>query len=308
MRTRRLAPRPGRTVAVAGPVAGPVAGLVVALLAAACTAALPGAAPTGATGPIKAAPAASSATSLASPSVPATTTSTTAATPTSPGPTTPRSTTPTSHTRGPATATTRAPAAHTATAPVLRVLARPIPYGPTRRAEMAAYAKRHYGVDSATLHPKVIVLHFTAGDSAASAISTFSRDTAALGELPGTCAHYVVDYSGVAYHLVPTSVMCRHAIGLNHVAIGIEVVQPTNGHSSAWADQQILARTAQVGGLLALVRSLQHEYGIPTTMVYGHATANSCPLFRDLQGWRNDHTDWGAAAVTELRHRLDALP
>ena len=78
--------------------------------------------------------------------------------------------------------------------------------------------------------------------------------------------------------------MCRHAIGLNHVAIGIEVVQPTNGHSSAWADQQILARTAQVGGLLALVRSLQHEYGIPTTMVYGHATANSCPLFRDLQG------------------------
>ena len=164
---------------------------------------------------------------------------------------------------------------------------------------MAAYAGGTGGVDSATLHPEGHRPALHRRRPAASAISTFSRDTAALGELPGTCAHYVVDYSGVAYQLVPTSVMCRHAIGLNHVAIGIEVVQPTNGHSSAWADQQILARTAQVGGLLALVRSFAARVRHPTTMVYGHATANSCPLFRDLQGWRNDHTDWGAAAVTE---------
>ena len=40
---------------------------------------------------------------------------------------------------------------------------KPIVFGAKRKAEMAAYAKRHYGIDSWRLvHPRVIVEHYTA--------------------------------------------------------------------------------------------------------------------------------------------------
>ena len=93
---------------------------------------------------------------------------------------------------------------------------------------------------------------------------------------------------------------------MNDKAIGIEIVQRTNGNSSHWADQQILDRPAQIGAVLALVRSLQGEFGIIASNIIGHATANDAPQFRDLLGWRNDHTDWQAQDVLEVRRRLSA--
>ncbi len=138
----------------------------------------------------------------------------------------------------------------------LRVVQAPIPYPAGRQQEMAAYSLRHYGTASSQLTPTMVVLHYTAGGTWAGARATFAANTANMGELPGTCAHYVVDKDGTVYQLVPTSIRCRHTIGLNDQAIGIEMVQE-GGSSAAWADQQILARPAQVGAALALVRSLQ---------------------------------------------------
>ena len=54
-----------------------------------------------------------------------------------------------------------------------------------------------------------------------------------LHELPGTCAHFVIDTDGTIYQLVSTSIMCRHTVGLNYTAIGIEHV--------GTSDAQILA-------------------------------------------------------------------
>jgi len=34
--------------------------------------------------------------------------------------------------------------------------------------------------------------------------------------------------------------------------------------------------------------------------------ANQAPQFRDLEGWRNDHTDWQTLDVLEVRRRLAA--
>ena len=45
-----------------------------------------------------------------------------------------------------------------------------------------------------------------------------------LGQLPGTCAHFVIDRDGTIYQLVPLGIMCRHTVGLNYTAIGIEHV------------------------------------------------------------------------------------
>lgn len=186
----------------------------------------------------------------------------------------------------------------------MQILNALIPYDKTRQDQMAAYAKRHYGIASATLDPKVIVLHFTETDTWEPVRSTFVANVPNRGEMPGTCAHFVVDQRGTVRALVPLTLMCRHVIGLNHVAIGIEIVQATHGHPSVWADQQILGREAQVQAVLALVRQLQARFGIANSDVIGHATANGHPLFVDKVGWRNDHTDWQAPSVAEFRSRL----
>src|SRR5687768_15097631 len=78
------------------------------------------------------------------------------------------------------------------------IVQKPIPYGPKRRDEMAAYARRHYGIGDWRLAPKVIVQHYTASTTFTSAYATFAADVpdAELGELPGVCAHFVVDTDG----------------------------------------------------------------------------------------------------------------
>jgi N-acetyl-anhydromuramyl-L-alanine amidase AmpD len=188
-------------------------------------------------------------------------------------------------------------------APQPTIVQSPIPYGPTRRREMAAYSKRHYGVATSRLKPRVIVLHFTANNSYSATWNTFAADTPNLGEKPGTCSQFVISKSGRIHQLVPLNVRCRHTVGMNHVAIGIEMVQET-GIGGHWADQQILHRPRQVKAALRLVRWLQGRYHIKSADVVGHATANSHRLFRDLQGWRNDHSDWQAADVRAFRRRL----
>jgi hypothetical protein len=176
-----------------------------------------------------------------------------------------------------------------------------------RQDEMAKYSLRHYGASSSQLKPTMIVLHFTETDTAESARNTFANDSPNLGELPGTCAHFIVAQNGDVWQIVPTSVRCRHTIGLNDKAIGIEMVQRTQGNSSHWADQQILNRPAQIDAVLALLGFLQREYDISTSNIIGHAMANEAPQFRDLQGWRNDHSDWQAQDVLEVRLRLSAI-
>jgi hypothetical protein len=59
--------------------------------------------------------------------------------------------------------------------------------GAKRRAEMAGYAYRHYGVRSFRLHPKLIVLHFTdSGPGSYPGVhALFNANSPNGGELPG---------------------------------------------------------------------------------------------------------------------------
>ena len=79
------------------------------------------------------------------------------------------------------------------------------------------------------------------------------------------------------------------------------------GPGPAWADRQILDRKPQIRAALRLVAWLQDRYGIATGDVIGHSMANDSPYFKDLQGWRNDHTDWLKRDVKEFRKRLRRL-
>ena len=125
-----------------------------------------------------------------------------------------------------AVARARRPAPRRA-APRPRIVQRRIPFGAARRRQMRAYSRRHYGEATARLRdPKVIVQHYTASSTYASAWNTFAANApdVELGERPGVCAHFLIDRDATITQLVPLRLRCRHTIGLNHVAIGVEHV------------------------------------------------------------------------------------
>jgi N-acetylmuramoyl-L-alanine amidase len=184
------------------------------------------------------------------------------------------------------------------------IVQRPIPFGAERRSETVAYARRHYGLGTWRLqHPRVIVEHYTAGNSFSSAWNTFASDApdAELHERPGTCAHFVIDRDGTIYQLVPLSTICRHTVGLNWTAIGIEHV--------GTSDASILGNRRQLASSLALTLWLMHRYDISLPNVIGHSESLTSRYHRELYApWRcQTHADWSHADMQVYRARLAAL-
>ena len=70
---------------------------------------------------------------------------------------------------------------------------------------------------------------------------------------------------------------------------------------------QILHRHRQIRAAVHLVAWLKQRFGIRMRNVIGHAMANDSPYFKDLEGWRNDHTDWLQRDVVAFRRRLRTL-
>jgi N-acetylmuramoyl-L-alanine amidase len=182
------------------------------------------------------------------------------------------------------------------------IVQRPIPFPESRRQEMVVYAERHYGISSAELrHPHVIVEHFTGGDSFQSAWNTFAANAPDLGELPGTCAHFIVDRDGTIYQLVPLSVMCRHTVGLNYTAIGIEDV--------GTSDAAVLGNPAQLGSMLRLTLWLMARFHIELRNVIGHNESLTSPFHMErVAAWRcQTHQDWRREDMDVVRSRLRAM-
>ena len=166
---------------------------------------------------------------------------------------------------------------------------------------MKAYAKRHYGLDTWRLrNPKVIVEHITVSSTFGSAFATFNADVAdsELHELPGTCAHFVIDTDGTIYQLVPLQVMCRHTVGLNWTAIGIEHV--------GMSDAQVLGTRARWPSSLALTAWLMSRYHIRLGDVIGHNESLTSRFHHELYaGWRcQTHADWAETDMSVYRARL----
>ena len=181
------------------------------------------------------------------------------------------------------------------------IVQRPIPFGAKRREEMRAYARRHYGLDSFRLQgPKVIVEHYTVTDGLQSVYDTFAADVpdVELHELPGVCTHFVVDKDGTIYQLVALNDMCRHTVGLNDTAIGIEQV----GRDA----RAILDRPAQIGAVVRLTAWLRCRYAIPLRDVIGHNESLSSPYHHeDVAALRRQtHGDWTRAEMTPVRARI----
>jgi N-acetylmuramoyl-L-alanine amidase len=152
-----------------------------------------------------------------------------------------------------------------------------IPFPPKRKREMSAYSKRHYGKRGWRLRdPKVIVEHVAVAGSVGTVYNTFAPDVPdpELHELPGVCSHFVVGSNGRSYQLVHLTIRCRHTVGLNHVAIGIEHV--------GFNDGDVLGNRRQLRASLRLTRYLRCRFGISTKNVIGHNESLSSPFHFEL--------------------------
>ena len=179
-----------------------------------------------------------------------------------------------------------------------------IPFPQQRKDEMAAYARRHYGINSYRLsNPHVIVEHVSVTPSAAATRNTFVPDhpDPELHELPNVCSHFVVDRDGTIDQLVDLRIMCRHTVGLNYTAIGIE--------HAGYTDGDVLGNRRQLAASLKLTAWLRCRYGIALKNVIGHNESLSSPYHHEnVARLRSQtHADWKHADMQVYRRKLRPL-
>jgi N-acetyl-anhydromuramyl-L-alanine amidase AmpD len=198
----------------------------------------------------------------------------------------------------------------TATASVLDSQARPQPLFDTERMRLTVdYARHHYGAASAVLNnPQMIVVHFTTIPTLQKSLDFFRpahidpqirRDIAGGGEV-NVSAHYLVDGDGTLYQLAGEDILCRHIIGFNHSAIGIENVAvdaddltPAQLEANAALISRIVQRQPSIRYLLG-----HHEYRDRTLPHY--------QLYREVDTTYRftDKVDPGPLFMTRLRALL----
>jgi beta-N-acetylhexosaminidase len=181
------------------------------------------------------------------------------------------------------------------------IVQKPIPFSQKRKNETAAYARRHYGIDSYRLtNPNVIVEHVTVTSTFSAVFNTFAPDKPdiELHELPGLCSHFVIDRDGTIYQLVPLGIMCRHTVGLNYTAFGIEHV--------GMSDDDVLSNKRQMEASLRLTRWLRCRYSIGVGNVIGHSESLSSKYHREnvARLRTQTHGDWTHAHMQSYRARL----
>jgi N-acetylmuramoyl-L-alanine amidase len=135
----------------------------------------------------------------------------------------------------------------------------------------AEYCLSHYGENSYLMdQPRMIVVHYTAIATLEESYRFFApitldpvlRQDISGGGRVNPSPHYLIDRDGAILQLAPDNVVCRHTIGFNHTAIGIENV----GRDAADLTEAQASSTADlVGRLVARHPSItfligHHEY------------------------------------------------
>ena len=139
--------------------------------------------------------------------------------------------------------------------------------------------------------------------SAGAVYNTFAANVpdVELHELPGVCAHFVVSSRGRIFRLVNLLTRCRHTVGLNWTAIGIEHV--------GYGDGDVLGNRRALGASLRLTRWLRCRFGIRVRDVIGHAESLRSPYHRERVPRLRRQTlgDWRHASMRVYRQKLRRL-
>ncbi len=202
--------------------------------------------------------------------------------------------------------------AETGDAPKIRPWS--LPHETQRQKLTVEYLRRHTPKHKLTgditkdayMTPRVIVLHWTGGNSLKATWNTFSRASLRgrkklrKASSLNVGAHFLVDRDGSIYQLVDERRIMRHCIGLNHVAIGIENVG--DGTKSALTKAQQKANEF-------LVRHLAKRF--PITHLIGHyeyRRMESHPYFSESDPrYRTVKIDPGQDFLEAVRQRVSDL-
>ncbi len=189
-----------------------------------------------------------------------------------------------------------------------RTFNKPVVFDELRKKLSIEYLKERHGIiqDSATIVPRIIVLHWTA-------IPTLeeSFDVMNPALLPGArigiagasnlnvAAQFLVDRDGVIFRQLPETAFARHTIGLNYCAIGVENVGGSNAPLTE----------AQLEANVALIRYLKKKYNIE--YVIGHHEYKSFighPLWKEKDpNYLTNKTDPGDDFMSKIRERIKDL-
>ena len=180
-----------------------------------------------------------------------------------------------------------------------------LPNQEVRQQGMQKYLVQHYGAQPPkVLEAKMVVVHWTGGETAKSAWNTFAssalggRSDIKSGGDVNVSAHYLVDRDGTIFQLLPEDHFARHCIGVNHISIGIENVGGTSSTPLT---------TQQLDSNVALIKDLKQRHQID--VVIGHHEIKDFeehPYFVETNPkYRSVKVDPGESFMDELRSRLD---
>ncbi len=187
---------------------------------------------------------------------------------------------------------------------------RPLPFGPGRTAATLDYLRTRSGdpsIATIELVPRMVVVHWTAIPTLRKTWRAFAPellpadrpDIAAAGRV-NVSSQFLIDRDGTIYQLLPETIVARHVIGLNRVAIGIENV----------GGPEAPLTPAQLDANAALVRHLVRKY--PTIRyLIGHLEYRAwedSSLWQERDpGYRTGKIDPGEDFLARLRERIADL-
>ena len=140
-----------------------------------------------------------------------------------------------------------------------KLIDKPISWTDRREKLTQEYAMEHYGSNWTTIEPQMVVVHWTAINSADVVYNYFNQDAAEDGTLQ-VASHFLVDRDGTIIRLTPETRLNRHAIGYNWCAIGIENVGGVNGKEDL-TEAQLNANVELIKYLHAKYPSIKYVFG-----------------------------------------------
>lgn len=190
----------------------------------------------------------------------------------------------------------------------MTIIDKPIVFDSKRKELSIRYMEERYGItkDSATIDPKIIVLHWTAIPTLEGSFNAMnptilpgSRSNIGRASTLNVSTHFLIDQDGSIYRLLPETAFARHVIGLNHTAIGIENVGGRN----------LPLTKAQLRANEKLVRYLIGKYDIEYVIGhYEYKEFSDHPLWKEKDpNYRTEKVDPGEDFMRIIRRNIQDL-
>lgn len=194
----------------------------------------------------------------------------------------------------------------------LKIIDKPIDFGPERIAMTKEYIKTHYGmsVENIEITPKIILLHWTAEMDFDKSFKRLQperllsdRKDIVKASALNVSSQFMVARDGTIYRLMPENWMARHVIGLNYSSIGIENIGGKDNKIDDLTPAQRQANIDLVLYLKAKYPSIEYLVGHHE---YKQMESTSLWLEKD-KGYRTVKSDPGEKFMSDIRNGVKCL-